>query len=74
MENKFFWFCLIGDDRADIVRRKLSEVKWSLTRNNSVKLLMQVFKHSEEANAIFQCCADGKMLSYVPLLNFQMDS
>ena len=38
-----------------------------------MKLLMHVFKHSEDTNTIFQGCADGKLWSYVPLLNFQMD-
>ena len=75
--KEVFGFCLIGDDRADVVWRKLfndqSEVKRSLSWGNSVKLLMHVFKHSEDTNAIFQCYAEGKIWSYVPFLNFQVD-
>ena len=32
-----------------------------------------MFKHSEDANIIFQCCADEKMWGYVPLLDSQVD-
>ena len=34
---------------------------------------MHVLKNSEDINTTLQCCADGKMWSYGPLLNYHMD-